>query len=151
MWVRAVKSDLSRTAKRCLHHRASQAKLSSPDPGPLLVGARKWGTSVTMIYEGDLRANTNDDLLDCFAYDKIEGSLIVEFGVTTIDLPDLVEITGDLVIVFNDFPTDIRGLGSLKKLAAMFALSHHAYCRQIKTSVKTRNWGRRWDVDVGCA
>ena len=30
-----------------------------------------------MIYEGDLRANTNDDLLDCFAYDKIEGSLSI--------------------------------------------------------------------------
>ena len=79
-----------------------------------------------MIYEGDLRANTNDDLLDCFAYDKIEGSLIVESSsVTTIDLPDLVEITGDLVIVFNDFLTDIRGLGSLKKVGGNVRLENN--------------------------
>lgn len=81
---------------------------------------------MTMIYEGDIRANSNDDLLDCFAYDKIEGSLIVESSsVTTIDLPDLVEITGDLVIVFNDFLTDIRGLGALKKVGGNVRLENN--------------------------
>ncbi len=79
-----------------------------------------------MIYEGDIRANSNDDLLDCFAYDKIEGSLIVESSsVTTIDLPDLVEITGDLVIVFNDFLTDIRGLGALKTVGGSVRLENN--------------------------
>lgn len=79
-----------------------------------------------MIFEGDVRASTNSDLEDLFAYDKIEGSLIIESStVTKVDLPDLVEITGDLIIAYNDFLTDIRGLKALNSVGGNVRLENN--------------------------
>ena len=76
-----------------------------------------------MEYDGDAAIGTSDDLADYAPFTSINGSLLVESSdCDNINLPSLEKITGDLIITFNEFLTELSGLDKLKEIGGRLTI-----------------------------
>jgi len=76
-----------------------------------------------MEYDGDATIGTSDDLADYAPFTSINGSLLVESSdCDNINLPSLEKITGDLIITFNEFLTELSGLDKLKEIGGRLTI-----------------------------
>ena len=76
-----------------------------------------------MEYDGDAIIGTSDDLADYAPFISINGNLLVESSdCDNIHLPALEKISGDLIITFNEFLTDLGGLEKLKEVGGRLTI-----------------------------
>lgn len=79
-----------------------------------------------MEFDGDVIISSDDQVMDYYAYDKINGNLLLEStDVTKLFLPELKEITGNIVITYNEFLKDISELSGLKSVGGEFKITHN--------------------------
>lgn len=79
-----------------------------------------------MEFDGDVIITSDDQVMDYYAYDKINGSLKLEStDVTKLFLPELKEITGDLVLTYNELLVDIGHLSGLKTVGGEFKVTYN--------------------------
>ena len=77
-----------------------------------------------MEFEGDVTISSDGEVMDYYAYDKITGDLVVEStDVTKLNLPELKELGGSLVITYNEFLKDISELENLKSVGGDFKVT----------------------------
>jgi len=80
----------------------------------------------TMEFEGDVTISSDTEVMDYYAYDKITGSLLIEStDITKLDLPELKELGGSLIITYNEFLKDVSELGNLKSIGGEFKVTHN--------------------------
>ncbi len=79
-----------------------------------------------MEFDGDVIISSDDQVMDYYAYDKINGNLLLESSaVTKLFLPELKEVTGNIIITYNEFLKDIGELGGLKSVGGEFKVTHN--------------------------
>jgi hypothetical protein len=77
-----------------------------------------------MEFEGDVTISSDGEVMDYYAYDKITGNLVIEStDVTKLNLPELKELGGSLIITYNEFLTDINELNGLKSIGGDFKVT----------------------------
>ena len=79
-----------------------------------------------MEFEGDVTISSDTEVMDYYAYDKITGNLLIEStDITKLDLPELKELGGSLIITYNEFLKDVSELGNLKSIGGDFKVTHN--------------------------
>ena len=79
-----------------------------------------------MEFDGDVIISSDDQVMDYYAYDKINGNLLLEStAVTKLFLPELKEVTGNIIITYNEFLKDISELSGLKSVGGEFKITHN--------------------------
>ena len=79
-----------------------------------------------MEFDGDVIITSDGQVMDYYAYDKINGSLILESTpVTKLFLPELKEVTGNIIITYNESLKDISELSGLKTVGGEFKVTHN--------------------------
>ncbi|MEE2961900.1 MAG: hypothetical protein VYA34_14280 [Myxococcota bacterium] len=79
-----------------------------------------------MEYDGDVHISAESQLLDYYAYDRINGSLVIEStDLIALKLPELKEITGDIIITYNEYLKDIRNLDAVTVVEGNIKITHN--------------------------
>lgn len=79
-----------------------------------------------MEFEGDVSISSDGEVMDYYAYDKITGNLLIEStDITKLELPELKELGGSLIITYNEFLKDVSELGNLKSIGGDFKVTHN--------------------------